>query len=61
MKEEVNEKYNQLILALNKNNPTYEARKYSLKSTRDVDLDSINSMSAHQKKSEKKNVLGDRK
>ena len=54
MKEEVNEKYNQLILALNKNNPTYEARKYSLKSTRDVDLDSINSMFAHQKKSEKK-------
>ena len=51
MKEEVNEKYNQLILALNKNNPTYEARKYYLKSTRDVDLDSINSMYAHQKKS----------
>ena len=57
MKEEVNEKYNQLILALNKNNPTYEARKYYLKSTRDVDLASINSMYAHQKKSEKKNVL----
>ena len=57
MKEEVSEKCNQLILALNKNNPTYEARKYSLKSTRDVDLDSINSMSAHQKKSEKKNFL----
>ena len=57
MKEEVNEKYNQLILALNKNNPTYEARKYYLKSTRDVDLDSINSMYAHQKKVKKKRFM----
>ena len=57
MKEEVNEKYNQLILALDKNDPTYEARKYSLESRRDVDLDSINSMSVHRKKLGKKELF----
>ena len=54
MKEELNEKYNQLILALDKNDPRYEVRKYSLERRRDVDLDSINSMSAHRKKTGKK-------
>ena len=28
MREEVNLKYDQLLLNLNKNDPTYEARKY---------------------------------
>ena len=57
MKEEVNEKYNQLILALDKNDPTYEVRKYSLESKRDIDLDSLNSMSAHRKKDWQKKEL----
>ena len=57
MKEEVNEKYNQLILALDKNDPTYEARKYSLESRGDEDLDSINSMCAHRKKAGKKRTF----
>ena len=57
MKEEVNEKYNQLIFALDKNDPTHKARKYSIESRRDVDLDSINSMSAHRKKLGKNNFL----
>ena len=54
MKEEVDEKYNQLVLALDKNNPTYEARKYSLESMREVDLDSTNSISALRLKTGKK-------
>ena len=57
MKEEVNEKYKQLILTHDKNDPTYEARKYSLESRRDVDFDSINSMSAHRKKLGKKELF----
>ena len=57
MKEEVNEKYNQLILAPDKNGPTFEARKCSLKSRRDVDLDSINSISSHREKTGKRRTF----
>ena len=56
-KEEVNKKCNQSILALDKNDPKYEAKKYSLESSRDVDLDSVNSISAHRKKSGKKRIF----
>ena len=41
MREEVNEKYDHLILALDENDPTYEARKDSLQTRKEVDLDSI--------------------
>ena len=51
MREEVNEKYDHLILALDENDPTYEARKYSLQTRKEVDLNSI------KKKLEKKNFL----
>ena len=47
MKGEVNQKYNQLILAFDNSDPTHEARKYSLERRREVDLDSISSMSVH--------------
>ena len=57
MREEVNEKYKQLILAVNKNDPTYKARKYSLEGRRDVHLDSIKSTSAHRKRIGKNNFL----
>ena len=57
IREEVNEKYDRLILAIDVNDPTYEARKYSLESRKEVDLDSINSLSAHKKKQVKKNFL----
>lgn len=57
MKEELNEKYNQLILTLDKNDPIYEVRKYSLERRREVDLDSINSMSVHRKKIGKKKLF----
>ena len=57
IREEVNEKYDHLILAIDVNDPTYEARKYSLESRKEVDLDSINSLSAHKKKQVKKNFL----
>ena len=51
MREEVNEKYDHLILALDENDPTYEARKYSLQTRKEVDLNSI------KKKLEKNNFL----
>ena len=57
VKEELNEKYNQLILTLDKNDPIYEVRKYSLERRREVDLDSINSMSVHRKKIGKKKLF----
>ena len=57
IREEVNEKYDRLILAIDVNDPTYEARKYSLESRKEIDLDSINSLSAHKKKQVKKNFL----
>ena len=57
MREEVSKNYDRLILALDENDPTYEARKYSLESRKEIDLDSINSLSAHKKKQVKKNFL----
>ena len=50
MKEEVEDKYNGLILALDPLDPTYEARKYSLQSKKEIDLVSVESMSPHKKK-----------
>ena len=54
MKEEVEDKYNDLILVLDSFDPTYEARKYSLQSKKEIDLDSIESMPAHKKNRNKK-------
>ena len=50
MKEEVKDKYNGLILALDPFDLTYEAGKYFLQSKKEIDLDSIESISAHTKK-----------
>lgn len=47
MKEEVEEKYSKLFLALDPENPTFEARKYSLKNRKEQHLDAINSMNEH--------------
>ena len=49
MREEVNLKYDQLLLNLNKNDPTYEARKYWCQNKRE-DLDAIDSLEAKKKK-----------
>ena len=57
MREEINQKYNGLILGLDKNDPTYEARKESYQSKREEDLDSIDSLEARlKKKTEKKEI-----
>lgn len=50
MREEINQKYNGLILGLDKNDPTYEARKESYQSKREEDLHSIDSLEARLKK-----------
>ena len=59
MKEEVEDKYNGLVLAFDPFDPRYKARKYSLQSKKEIDLDSIESMSAHEKRKnrEKKEVF----
>ena len=54
MKEEVKDKYNGLILALDPFDLTYEAEKYFLQSKKEIDLDSIESISAHTQKTGKK-------
>ena len=59
MREEINQKYNGLILGLDKNDPTYEARKEQYQSKREEDLDSIDSLEARfkkKKKTEKKEI-----
>ena len=53
MREEVNLKYDQLLLNLNKNDPTYEARKYWCQNKRE-DLDAIDSLETKKKKRKKK-------
>ena len=53
MKEEFEDKYNGLILALDPFT-THEARKYSLQSKKEIDPVSIESMSAHKKQDKKK-------
>lgn len=57
MKEEVEDKCSGLILALDKFDPTYQARKYFLQSKKEINLDSIESMSAHKKETGKKSFL----
>ena len=57
MTQEVNEKYDWLILDLGKTDLSYEARKYSLQSRKEKDLDSINSMAAHKKRIGKKRTF----
>ena len=59
MTQEVNEKYNQLILDLDKNDPTYLSRKYSDEIGREKDLDSIKSMEEYKKRSGRKRVFHD--
>ena len=57
MTQEVNEKYDRLILDLDKTDLSYEARKCSLQSRKEKDLDSINSMAAHKKRIGKKRTF----
>ena len=52
--QEVNEKYNWLILNLDKNDPTYLSRKYSYELRRKRNLDSIKTMEEHKKRLGKK-------
>ena len=59
MTHEVNEKYNQLILDLDKSDLTYLSRKYSDEIGREKDLDSIKSMEEYKKRSGRKRVFHD--
>ena len=59
MTQEVNKKYNQLILDLDKSDPTYLSRKYSDEIGREKDLDSIKSMEEYKKRSGRKRVFHD--
>ena len=59
MREDVNQKFDQLILNLDKNGPTYEARKYWYQNKKEEDLDSIHSLEAKRKKSGKKRKFHD--
>ena len=59
MREEINQKYNGLILGPDKNDPTYEARKEQYQSKREEDLDFIDSLEARFKKKKKTGKKGD--
>ena len=60
MREEVNQKCDQLILDLDKNDSTFEAEKYLYQYKKEEeDLDSIDLLEAKRKKSEKKRKLHD--
>ena len=54
MKEEIEEKYSKLILALDLEDLTFEAKKYSLKNRKEQVLDVVNSINKHRKKIGKK-------
>ena len=54
MTQEVNEKYDQLIINLDKTDPTYIARKYSYESQKEKDLDSLKLMAKNGKRQGKK-------
>ena len=51
MTEEINEKFDRLLLGLDKNDTTYLTRKYYLDSQREQDLDSIKTMEEKKKRS----------
>ena len=54
MKDEIDQKYKNLILGLDKNDATYEARKGWYQSIKEEDLDSIQSLQARLRKTGKK-------
>ena len=57
MTEEVNEKFDSLLLGLDKNDQTYLGRKYYLDSQREQDLDSIKTMEEKKKRSGEKRAF----
>ena len=54
MRDEVNEKYNVLVLGLDKNDPIYEARKQWYQAKNEKDHDYIDFLEARVKKTVKK-------
>ena len=56
MREEVNQKFDQLILSRDKNDSNYKARKNWYQIKKEEDLDSIDLLEAKQKKMEKKKI-----
>ena len=59
MREEIIQKYNGLILRLDKNDPVYEAKKELHQNKREEDLDSIDSLEAKLKINGKKRMFHD--
>ena len=59
MREEVNQKFDQLILSHDKNDSNYKARKNWYQIKKEEDLDSIDLLEAKQKKKWKKRKFHD--
>ena len=57
MREEINEKFDRLTQILDKDNPTYETRKYSYDQQKESDLDAVKSMEDRRKRSDKKKAF----
>lgn len=56
MREKINQKYNSLILGLNKNDRTYQARKEFFENKIEEELDAIGSLEKNLKKNGKKEI-----
>ena len=54
MREEICQEYNSKLLALNKQDPTYQARKQYLENNMEEDLDDVESFEQNMKKERKK-------
>ena len=57
IKEEIEQTFNNRLLALDPNDPTFEARKYSINMKRAKSLDSLESMVFHKKKYNQKRTF----
>ena len=57
MREEINEKFDRLTQILDKDDPTYETRKYSYDQQKESDLDAVKSMEDRRKRSDKKKAF----
>ena len=57
MKEEIEQNYNNKLLSLDPNDPTFEARKYSINIERAESVDALESMQIHKKKAIKNELF----
>ena len=57
MKEEIEQNYNSKLLSLDPNDPTFEARKYSINIERAESVDALESMQIHKKRAIKNELF----